>query len=65
MKTYTSGDKKKSYREIYTKKIQEQENLSKVISTMPLVKTLFSHLCYLVAVLVIKICWGADITGNS
>lgn len=27
---YTSGDKKKSFREIYNRKIQEQENLTKV-----------------------------------
>nr|XP_002126367.1 intraflagellar transport protein 81 homolog [Ciona intestinalis] len=29
MKVYTSGDKKKGFREIYSKKIQEQENLAK------------------------------------
>ena len=30
LKIYTSGDKRKSYREVYNKMIQEQENLAKV-----------------------------------
>lgn len=32
MKAYTSGNKQNSVRESYNKKIQEQENLSKVLS---------------------------------